>query len=154
MILGIYFDESTRSFSTIEDREFGEKLDKLKGHLGNNSRAYIGAASGLVGGAGGALIARAKAKKAAEEAGLQPGTPEYKKFMAKRMAAGAGIGIVAGVGASELGHLGTRAVKGYKSLAPGKGEKLSAMKSTLGDSAKTMYVDPVKNAIGKLKKKK
>jgi hypothetical protein len=130
MILGIYFDESTRSFSTIEDREFGDKLDALKGHLGKNSRAYIDAASGLVGGAGGALIARAQAKKAAEKAGLKPGTPEYKKFIAKRMAIGTAAGAVAGGAASELTRAGVATAKGAKELMGGshmnkKGERVA-----------------------------
>ena len=58
------------------------------------------ALSGVAGAAGGAIIARAIAKKRLAKQGIYPGDPEYKSKLRKAMLAGAAGGGLAGAGAS------------------------------------------------------
>jgi hypothetical protein len=92
--------------------------DRLKAGYGsakgfakaNAAEIGAGAAIGGVAGAGGGLIL---ARRKAAAAGLQPGTPQYKRFIAKYMAGGAAAGIATGgaVGAG-YGAYKNRAVVG------------------------------------------
>lgn len=161
MVQGIYFDAETREFSVIEDREFGVK-DKasaawgsVKTHVGNHPRSYINAASSAVGAGAGMAIARAKAKKQAAAMGLEPGTKEYKRFMAKKMAGGAAIGGAAGLGAGELTTAGLMTrdhYKMHKALYPAA-KKGEVLKESLKSTGRAMYVTPVKNVVNAVTKK-
>lgn len=89
-----------------EQETYGAKMDAIKGHLKGNSRIYADAGSAVAGAGVGLIAARRKAKAK----GLQPGTPEYKKFIAKYTAGGA----VAGAAAAETARAGKNIFKNYK----------------------------------------
>jgi hypothetical protein len=97
----------------------GEKttaLKKVGGFLKENGKnAGIGAAAGTGVGAVSAAVA---ARKAARAKGLQPGTPEYRKFIAKRAAvggaAGAAVGAGAGLGAKSAIAGGKKVIEKFK----------------------------------------
>lgn len=85
---------------TLKDR-FKNGYGSAKGFAKANAMEIgAGAAIGGVAGAGGGLIL---ARRKAKAAGLQPGTPEYKRFIAKYMAGGAAAGIATG-GAAGAGY--------------------------------------------------
>lgn len=80
-----------------EQETYGAKTEAVKKFLGDNKKNIgIGAAAGTVVGAGTGIIA---ARRKAKAKGLQPGTPEYKKFIAKYTAGGAVAGAAVGAGA-------------------------------------------------------
>jgi len=111
----IVFDSETRQFSAIDEtREFGVKEAASKvGNWANRNRSTVSLAGGsIVGGTAGTIIARKQAKKKAAELGLEPGTPEYKKFMSKQTAKGAAIGVAGGAAAGYLGK--TAAVTAHR----------------------------------------
>jgi hypothetical protein len=119
-MIAIVFDETQKLFSAVKNgssnkKSFGQRVKgaagSVKTHVGNNSRIYIDAAAAGLGAGGGALLARKKAKKAAEAKGLKPGTPEYKAFIRKYMAVGAAAGFGAGAATSELARMGTQVVR-------------------------------------------
>jgi hypothetical protein len=89
-----------------EQETYGAKMDAIKGHLKDNARIYADAGTAAAGAGVGLIAARRKAKAK----GLQPGTPEYKKFIAKYTAGGA----VAGAAAAETARAGKNIFKNYK----------------------------------------
>jgi len=111
----LFSDEYLQDFYAeleAEQEQYAEEKssfkDKLKAGYGstkgflkaNSTEIGAGAAIGGVAGAGGGFIL---ARRKARAAGLQPGTPQYKKFIAKYMAGGAAAGAVAG-GAAGAGY--------------------------------------------------
>jgi hypothetical protein len=121
----IVFDSETRQFSAIDEtREFANGHGKAfwsgaNGKKGAHSLVTT-AGGALVGSAAGGAIARSKAKKKAADLGLEPGTPEYKKFMRNQTAKGAAIG--AGGGAA-AGWVGDTAVSMIRNKGGNKGFK-------------------------------
>jgi hypothetical protein len=103
-----YVQETYAALEAQEQETYGEKADKVKAHLKGNARIY-GDAAGAAAGAGVGFIA---ARRAAKAKNLQPGTPEYKKFIAKYMAGGA----AAGVATAEVGRAGYRGVKKFNAM--------------------------------------
>lgn len=111
----VIFDERTSCFSAVRlDESTNSYADAKSGFLGSvgshlkkNAGTYIGGAAGA---AGGAMLARKKAKQAALAKGLEPGTPEYKKFVAARTAAGGAAGAAGG---AVLGRAGHAAISGH-----------------------------------------
>lgn len=149
----IVWDEENRQFSVVDTaKKFG----------GNHKVGLINAATTAVGAGVGTAVARAKAKKAAEAKGLQPGTPEYKAYMRKQTLKGAGIGAAAGLGAGVVGQAGVAGVKrGAAIKGVMKPDKMGIQKPTImdrvkygfkgaGSQMKGSYVDPV---TGMFKKK-
>jgi len=114
----IVFDNETRQFSAFDEtREFGEKAKAFWSGAGGKKGAHsliTTVGGGLVGGTAGALIARNKAKRKAEQLGLEPGTPEYKKFMRQQGAKGAAIGAGAGAAAGWVGDTAVTMIKNRK----------------------------------------
>lgn len=129
MITGIYFDEDTRSFSTDGTKAPSKIWEHLKKHEGK----YITGAASAVGGTSGALIAKNAAKKEALRRGLEPGTPEYKKFVRNRVMVGATAGTATGVVGSVAGHGVVNLMKNNKAhkaagTKAAKGENWGKMK--------------------------
>lgn len=148
----VIFDQETRSFSAIDTREFGEKWKNFRTDHGT---AMINTASGIVGAGAGTMIAKAKAKKKAEDMGLEPGTPEYKKFVRHQMLKGGAIGAGAGLATGVVGQAGYHGVKtGMAKGADGKRAGFKAGLAGMGSHLKGAYVDPTKNAWNKVFKKK
>jgi hypothetical protein len=126
----IIFDEESRVFSVISNTEFSDK-EKKGAPAWLTSKGTLGTAiGGVAGGTASALIARKKAKKAAEARGLEPGTPEYKKFVRKKTAIGAGIGTAGGALAG--GALTT----GYEYYKGNKGDNKLKLKDAIGQAYK------------------
>lgn len=163
MIIGVAFDETTRSFSVVEDtKEFGKVKDTLhrgmervrelgssaKSHVKKHDRAYLAGAAGVAGAGTGVLLAKRKAKAEAAAKGLEPGTPAYRKFMAKKMAVAGAIGAVVGVVGADLTRSSVQAIKGRKAA----GGLMKSAKAV----GKANYVTPVTNVVtsirGKFKK--
>jgi hypothetical protein len=109
----IVFDSETRQFSAFDEtREFGKV-----GNFASKYRTQLSTAGGaIVGGAAGGAIARGKAKKKAAELGLEPGTPEYKKFMRAQTAKGAAIGTGAGAATGYGVERGTHILQRRKAV--------------------------------------
>lgn len=149
----IVWDEENRQFSVVDTaKKFG----------GNHKVGLINAATTAVGAGVGTAVARAKAKKAAEAKGLQPGTPEYKAYMRKQTLKGAGIGAAAGLGAGVVGQAGVAGASAmhgnYKAGRDLGMKRTEALKGMFGGSGKAVtshlkssYADPV---TGMFKKKK
>jgi hypothetical protein len=114
-----YVQETYAALAAEAEQEtYGDKVNLVKGFAKQNAGEMA------VGGAAGAGIGFIAARRAAQKKGLQPGTPEYKKFIAKYTAGGAVAGTAVGaVG----GHFNNRmlATGGKKAgyIAVGKGRK-------------------------------
>ena len=112
----IIYDQDTRSFSVVETREYGmmDTVKKFggsaKGFAGSHKVGLINAGTTVAGSAIGAAVARRKAKQAAAARGLQPGTPEYNKFVRNQTLKGAGVGAAAGLATGVVGQAGHAAV--------------------------------------------
>jgi len=112
----LFTEEYVQNF--YADGQEVSKWSKTKKFLGENKKnAAIGAAAGTAIGGGAGFIA---ARRAAKKAGLTPGTPEYKKFIAKRTAgtavAGAAVGAGAGLGYTPAKNKITAAIEKRKAV--------------------------------------
>lgn len=182
-MISIVFDETQKSFSAVQyedQRDFatkkstgnvlthasglGTRLGKGVNYVVNNKRGFITGGSAVLAGAGGAILARRKAQKDAEDAGLQPGTAEYKAYVRKRMAAGAAIGAAGGALVAEGAQFGANVHSGMKGYNKAKQAALKGLRgnkrkeaekafrkdhgigATMKSVASRMYKDPASNA--------